>query len=68
MCPGCVSDPKGFGRLLDTQGKVVASYLPNEGFLTSENFTIIRNFGFFSVPDVVHKSIDMIEGILGWAA
>jgi len=25
---------------MDTQGKVVVSYLPNEGFLTSENFIV----------------------------
>jgi len=33
----------GFGRLVDTEGKVVVSYLPNEGFLSSENFTVVSS-------------------------
>jgi len=31
--------------LIDTQGKVVVSYLPNEGFLTSENFIVSSSPG-----------------------
>jgi len=44
-CNNCISDPKGYGRLIDTQGKVVVSYIPNEGFITSENFTVSSSPG-----------------------
>jgi hypothetical protein len=30
---------------MDTQGKVVVSYIPNEGFLTSENFIVSSSTG-----------------------
>jgi len=42
---GAVSTPRGFGRLIDTQKKVVASQLPNEGFLTAENFIVSSSPG-----------------------
>jgi hypothetical protein len=44
-CSDCVSDPKGYGRLIGSDGKVVVSYIPNEGFLTSENFTVSSSPG-----------------------
>lgn len=44
-CSGCVSDPKGYGRLIGSDGKVKVSYIPNEGFLTSENFTVSSSPG-----------------------
>lgn len=45
VCPNCVSDPKGYGRLIGSDKKVVVSYIPNEGFLSSENFTVTSSTG-----------------------
>lgn len=44
-CPGCSTDPKGFGRLIDANGQVAVSYMPNEGFLQSENFSVTSSTG-----------------------
>jgi hypothetical protein len=42
---GSVSEPQGFGRLIGSDNKVKVSWLPNEGFLTSENFIVSSSPG-----------------------
>jgi hypothetical protein len=42
---GSVSEPQGFGRLIGSDGKVKVSWLPNEGFLSSENFIVSSSPG-----------------------
>jgi hypothetical protein len=45
LCSGCVGDAKGYGRLIKTDGTVVVSQMPNEGYLTSANFSVSNSSG-----------------------
>jgi hypothetical protein len=44
--PGCRNDPgDGYGRLIGTDGKVKVAWIPNERFLTAENFIVSSSPG-----------------------